>query len=129
LTAQDVMMTDCPRLPRDLPLNQLVHDYVLHSEQRCFPVVENNCVLGVITFNEIKTMSQARWDTVTVGEVMVPFEQTFKVLPTVDLSQVVEQMDKQQVSQLPVVETNHLLGMVSRKGIEHTLKTRLELNV
>lgn len=127
LTAQEVMMTDCPRLPRDLTLKQLVYDYVLHTEQHCFAVVENNCLLGSISLNEIKAVPQARWGEVTVGEIMVPFEQMLKVQPTVDIGQLVEQMNAQQVSQLPVVETNRLLGMISRKGIEHTLRVRLEL--
>lgn len=129
LVAQDVMMTDCPHLKRDLTLDELVHTHVLHTEQRCFPVTEGNHIIGMITLDEIKAVPQARWAQVTVAEAMLPFKQALKVLPTAELSQVLAQMNANQINQLPVMETDHLLGMISREGIFRVLKIRLELKV
>lgn len=129
LTAQEVMMTDCPQVPRELTLEALVRDHVLRTARQSFPVVEDGYTWGIVTLKEIKAVPKARWAQVTVGEIMVPFEQIVKVPPQTGLAEVLQQMAEQEVNQLPVVEGDQLLGMISRDGILQLLKTRAELRV
>lgn len=58
-TAREVMMTDCPCIARDLPLDVVVERVVLPSGRRCFPVVEDHRVLGLLTLHHIKESSDS----------------------------------------------------------------------
>ena len=129
LPASEAMMTDCPHVPRHLPLSELVSRHILKTARRCFPVVEDGHTWGIITLNEIKAVPQDQWDQVTVGRTMIPFQQTHKVAPQTSLAEVLELMTQHEVNQLPVVEGDQLVGMVSREGILRALKTRSELGL
>lgn len=129
LTANDILMTDCPRVSPTLSLESLVNEYVLHTARRCFPVLENHQTLGIVTLNEIKVIPKERWNSTMVGEVMVPFDKTVKVSPFTRLSEVFEHMTKYQVNQMPVVAESQFLGMVSREEILNVLSNRSELGI
>ncbi len=127
--AREIMMTDCPHVPRSLTLHQLVYEYILKGPRRCFPVVEDGRVLGIITLHHVKEIPQERWAMTTVGQAMTPLEQTKKVRPDQDLFEVLEFMTAEDVNQVPVVDDGRLLGMVSRDRVLAFLATRAELGV
>lgn len=127
--AREIMMTDCPHVSRFLTLHELVYDYILKGTRRCFPVVEDGRVLGIITLHHVKEIPQERWAMTNVGAAMTPFEQTKKVKPDQDLFEVLEFMTAEDINQVPVVEDGRLLGMISRDRVLAFLATRAELGV
>src|SRR5262249_27612369 len=129
ITARDVMMTDCPRVPRGLTLQTLVYDYLLKDATRCFPVVEEGRVYGIITLHQVKAFPLQQWPFITVGQAMTPFEDTKKVRPEQDLFKVLELMIAEDINQVPVVEDGHLLGMVSRDRLLGFITARAELGI
>lgn len=129
VTARAVMMTDCPRVPRDLTLHALVYDYLLKDATRCFPVVEDGQVYGIITLHHVKAFPPQQWPFITVGQAMTPFEETKKVRPDQDLFKVMELMTAEDVNQVPVVEDGRLLGMISRDRLLSFITVRAELGL
>lgn len=127
--AREIMMTDCPHVPRNLTLHTLVYDYILKGTRRCFPVVEDGRVFGIITLHHVKTVPQEQWATTTVGQAMTPFEQTKKVRPDQDLFEILEFMTAEDINQVPVVEDGKLVGMISRDRVLAFLTTRAELGI
>ncbi len=128
-TASEVMMTDCPRVDRSLTIDQLVNDYILHTSRRCFPVVDDERVWGLVTLHHVKEVSKEDWATATVGEVMTPFEQLKKVNPDDELLDVFQLMNVEDVNQLPVVENGNFLGMIARDNVMAFIHARSELGV
>jgi len=128
-TASEVMMIDCPRVPRSLTIDQLVNDYLLHTTRRCFPVVDHERVWGLVTLHHVKEVAKEDWTTTTVGEAMTPFEQLKKVSPDDELFDVFQRMNSEDVNQLPVVEDGKFLGMVARDNVMAFIHTRAELRV
>lgn len=129
ITAGAVMMTDCPRVPRHLTLQQLVYDYLLKDASRCFPVAEDGVVYGIITLHHVKAYPPTQWPVITVGHAMTPFAETKKVGPEQDLFKVMELLVAEDINQVPVVKDERLLGMISRDRLLSFIGTRTELGL
>ena len=127
LTARSAMMTDCPRVRRDLTLQQLVHDYLLKDAGRCFPVVEDEDTYGIVTLRHVKAYPPEQWRFITVGHAMTPFEETKKVDADMDLVNVIKFMTAENLNEVPVVEDGRLIGMISRDRLLHFITVRAEL--
>ncbi|HEX76181.1 MAG TPA: CBS domain-containing protein [Dehalococcoidia bacterium] len=128
-TARDVMNTDCPVISHKVSLDQLVQDYILHTGRHCFIVVEEGKLEGIVTLHDIKTVSQERWSTTSVKEIMVPTDKLKIACPDQDALSVFEQMDEGNVNQMPVIEEGKVIGMVARDGLIHFLRIRGDLGI
>ena len=128
-TASEVMMTDCPRVSPDVSVDELVHEYILHTSRRCFPVVDGGRVQGIVTLHHVKEVPRNRWATTTVGEAMTPFDRLKKARPDDGLFDVLQQMTEEDVNQLPVVDDGQFLGMVARDSVLAFIQARTELGV
>ncbi len=130
-TAREVMMTDCPNIPRGLTIDMLVDQVVLPSGRRCFPVTEGDRVFGLLTLHLIKKVPRKRWATTRVEEVMIPLAELQTVMPDDELSVVFERMTAEDINQFPVMDAQRarLLGMVARDNMLAFLRTRAELGL
>lgn len=127
-TVAEIMAQDCPAVRPDLTVDRLVHEYLLPSGRRCFPVVENDRVTGLITLHEIKSVPRARWPYETAGGIMAPFDRLRVVHPTDDLADVLRIMTAEDVNQLPVVEADgRMVGMIARDRLLGYISLRGEL--
>ena len=123
----EVMMRDCPAVRPELTLEQLVNEYILGSGRRCFPVVEDNRALGLMTLHNVKQVPRYLWPTRTVGEAMTPLGNLKWVGPGEDLSSVLQLMSNEDINQVPVVDEGNIVGMVARENLLGFIHTRSEL--
>ncbi len=128
-TAREVMITDCPSVPRNLTLGQLAHDHILNTSRRCFPVVDEGRMWGIVTLHDIKKIPQEQRNTTTVDKVMTPSQELKTVGPDDELFDVLTRMTTEDVNQLLVVDGGQLLGMVARDNILSFIHTRAELGI
>lgn len=124
-----VMSTDCVRIPSLTPLNRVVEDQILTGGNRCFFVSDNGPPNGILTLQDITSIPQAKWRYMTSYQAMRPLERLVNVDPETDVLAALLQMDNAKVAQLPVVQNEELVGVVSREQVLHYLRTRLELGV
>jgi Zn-dependent protease/predicted transcriptional regulator len=129
LRVRDVMERDCPVLDGRLNLQTVAEEHILRTGRRCFLVVENGRVAGLITPHEIKQVERARWPYTTVDAVMRPLEQLRTVAPDTPVVEVLEVMGRDDVNQLPVVSDGRLEGIISRGRVLQLLQTRAELKM
>jgi Zn-dependent protease/CBS domain-containing protein len=128
-SAGEVMTRDCPTVPPRLAIDKLIHDHILDSARRCFPVVENSHLIGLVTIHDIKKVHPESRSTKTVSDVMTPFEKLKWVKPGDDLSDVLNTMTMENVNQLPVVENGNVIGMVGRDNLLSFIRIRGELGM
>ncbi|MFQ6041327.1 MAG: site-2 protease family protein [Candidatus Poribacteria bacterium] len=128
-TAKEVMVTDCAYVPQQLTLEELVNNYILYTGRRCFPVVDEGSVLGIVTLHNVKAISKERWHSTTVSEIMTPLEKLQTVHPDDGLFDVLERMTHEDVNQLPVIDYGKLVGMVARDNVLAFIHTRTELGI
>jgi Zn-dependent protease/CBS domain-containing protein len=124
---EDVMTHECPTVEANLSLEEFVHEGLLRTGRRCFVVMDNGSVAGLITPHEIREVDRARWPFVTVREAMRSQEELKSVAPETPLSQALEVMTREDLNQLPVVSGGHLEGVLSRAEIINCLETQQEL--
>ena len=124
-----VMSRECPTVPSLMPISQLVEERVLTGGQRCFFVSDNGELRGLLTLHEISSTPQRQWRFTTAEQVMVSLKHLAKVTPNTELLSALQMMDDANVAQLPVLEGDDLVGMLSREQIVHYIRTRTELRV
>lgn len=128
-TVGEIMTRDCQALPANLTLEQAVHDYVLTTGRRCFPVLDGDHVLGLVTLHEIKAIPRSEWPETTVEKVMTPLSRLRTTRPDEGLWRALEEMTEEDVNQLPVMENGRLAGMLGRDNVLTFIRLRAELGV
>ena len=122
----DIMDHVCPT-EGHLTQQDFVDDYVFRSGRRCFVVVQNGRVTGLITPHEVRTVDRASWSQTSVQSVMRPLGQLRTVTPDTPAVQALELMSREDINQLPVVSDGHLEGIFSRGHVLNFLRAHAEL--
>lgn len=128
-TARDAIVTECDLVPSGLSLKRLVMENVLPRGKRCFVVMDEGQMKGMITLRNIKAVPQARWDYASVEKTMTPLYKLETARPDEDAGTLMERMDELDVNQLPVVSDGKFLGLVTREGLLRVIRTHLDLRM
>lgn len=129
IKVSQVMNRDYPTVPSILSLNQVVEEKVLAGGQRTFFVSDNGHPRGLLTLRDVTAVPQPKWRLTTVEQVMVPLKRLTHVPPTMELLTALQVMDKADVAQMPVVENDEVVGLLSRDQVLHYIRTRAELGI
>lgn len=122
-----VMKRDFQPVRPEISLSSLLSDYFLTYHGRCYPVMADSELLGLVTLTDLKKFPRGQWAERSVSEVMTPRERLQVVLPSDDLAKAAELMAAQDLHQLPVVEDGRFLGFVTRSDIIAWVQIRGEL--
>jgi Zn-dependent protease/predicted transcriptional regulator len=123
----DVMARDCPTVDGWLNVQNFVDQELLRTGRRCFVVVEQGEITGLVTPHEVKDLDRGRWPYVTLHDIMRPLEEMRSISPDESLMYALELMSRDDLNQLPVVSSGHLEGVLSRAHVLRYLQTRAEL--
>lgn len=124
--ASDVMTHECPTVNSSLSLQDLVDQELLRTGRRCFMVVDNGRVAGLVTPGEITQVDRTQWPVTAVSGVMKPLSGLRTIAPSASLASALEIMGREDINQLPVIDNGHLEGLLSRADVLNYLQTRLE---
>jgi Zn-dependent protease/CBS domain-containing protein len=128
IKANDMMTSDCPRVPPGITVAQFIEDFLFRTGRHCFLIMDQDLLLGIITLHEVNKTPRDRWDQIRVEQIMLPLQQLKWVSPDQDIVRILEYMDREDINQVPVVEEGRLVGMVGRQEILRLLQRRLELS-
>lgn len=129
LQVKDVMSTDCSLIDPEESLQQFVHDKLLPTGRRCFLVVQNEELLGLITPNEVRAVEPRAWPFTPVRKVMRPADKIHFVSPEMPAMEALETMAREDVNQLPVKSEGRIQGVVSRAHLLQVIRSRAELKL
>ena len=124
----DIMDRDYATVEGHLSLQDFVDEYVLRTGRRCFVVVQNDRVSGLITTHEVKGVDRDSWSQTSVQSVMRPLSQLRTVAPDTPAIHALELMSREDMNQLPVIFDGHLQGVFSRGHVLRFLSTQAELH-
>jgi Zn-dependent protease len=128
-TVSEVMVRDCQLVRPEMTVESLVNEQMLASGRRCFPVVADGRLLGLVTLHNIKSLPRAQWAAKTVAEAMTPFDKLKKVGPNDDLASVLAVLTGDDINQVPVIEGESIVGVLSRDKLLAFLSVRGELGL
>jgi Zn-dependent protease len=124
----DVMSRDCTTVRRGTSVSDLAEE-VLRTGRRCFFVVDDDRVEGMVTPQELRTVPRERWGVTPAAEAMQPVERLHQIDADAPVMQALEAIAHEDVNQLPVTEHGKLRGVISRDHILRLLSTRAELSM
>jgi Zn-dependent protease len=128
-TAGAVMGTDYIAISPNLSLKELVQNYVLPTGRHYFVVAEDGRLAGIVSFENIKTVPQTRWDITPVRAVMTPADKVVSARPEEEALSILERMEEYDLNQMPVVKERAVLGIIVRENLLHFIRLRSELGV
>ncbi len=122
----DIMSHDCATVDGRQSVQELV-DRLFKTGRRCFVVMDDGHVAGLVTPNEIRQVNRSQWPVTLVDAVMRPLQGLQAVRPDAPLGSALQVMARENVNQLPVMSNSHLEGVLSRAEVLNYLQTRAEL--
>lgn len=129
LSVSEVMTSDCPVVAASVTIARLVRDYIFASGHRCFLVTDEGELEGILTLGNIKTVPQSDWEITQVRNIMTPVEKLKIAAPDQDALTVLEQMDENDINQMPVVGEGRVIGLITRDDVIRLLRTRVRLGM
>jgi predicted transcriptional regulator len=121
------MRVNPPTVPTTISVSSLVHDHVMGTDDYGFPVLDGDRLAGIVTLEDVRKVARQNWDTVTVREIMTPFDQLVTAAPDEDLADAMDRLTQRDVRQLPVLRGTELVGLLRRQDIMKWLQLHAEL--
>jgi len=128
-SASQVMASVYPVVPPNITVNQLVYGYLFAGGHHFFMVADEGRLEGILTLDDIKSVSQQSWEMTRVKDIMTPADKLNVAYPDQDALSVLEQMEESGVNQMPVVSGGRVTGLITRDNLIRFLRLRSELKV
>jgi Zn-dependent protease len=125
----DVLRPDATTVPPGLPLSQLIDEVLLPGNRRAVPVALDGRLIGMVTLSDLVKVPAQDRATARVGDVMGGRTGVVTVGPMESLSYAVDLLGKHEFEQLPVIEGERLVGVLTRADVMRQLQLREALDV
>ena len=125
--AREIMTTDFPTGEASASIAEVLTANPAAARAGCVFVVEGERVAGLVQADALRSLSRARWQTTPAGELMTPVALVRVVSPEEDAASILQTMEAEELSCLPVVEDGRLIGLVSRESLARLLVGHREL--
>jgi Zn-dependent protease/CBS domain-containing protein len=116
-TVAEAMSRDLTAVPAGATLQQLVDQHVLTSGRRSFLVQRDQAVLGLLTLHRVVQIPRTQWTATTAEQAMIPAARMKSARPDTELKAGLAEMDRDGVSQLPVMVDGQVVGMLRREDV------------
>jgi CBS domain-containing protein len=126
---RDMMTGQVETVSADLTIQELIDRYILPHNLRARPVVENEQIIGIVTLEDIRHVPPDDWGMIRIRQAMTPREKLLVLKPNDPVSKALEILGQNDINQLPVVENEMVVGLVTRGQIIRFLQVREELGL
>jgi Zn-dependent protease len=123
-----VMEKDIESVQPETTISDVVQKYFIQKRKRAIPITEGDNLAGVITISDVKGISQDRWPTTPVSQVMHR-EPIHAVKPEDDLNAAMKLIAQYDLNQIPVLNQGKLVGILTRADVINYLQLSQELNI
>jgi Zn-dependent protease/predicted transcriptional regulator len=118
-----VMHTNSVTVDPQWSLANLTWLPVQQKEDTAFPVVEEDRLVGMVTFEDARRVPERDWNVTTVGDIMTSGPRLVTVSPDDDTASAMEKLMMRDVRLLPVVADGaQFIGILGRRDILRWLK-------
>lgn len=121
---QRLMRQNVTAVPPDATIGALINDYLMGTDEQAFPVTDNEQLLGLVCLEDVRQVPRDAWETTTVRQIMTPRDELVTVEPQEDASDALDKLVRRDISQMPVMQNGHFLGLLRRRDIARWLEMR-----
>ena len=118
---RQLMRTDFQTVTPDLTVAEFVHEHLLPSGQRAFPVLENGKLSGIVSLRDARKTDRTQWSHTAISRIMTPAEHLVIAGPGDNAFQALAALGRGGMNQLPVLENGELRGLLSREDLVNWL--------
>jgi Zn-dependent protease len=127
ISVREVMSADTSFVFKRIDLQTLIDSYIKFSGKRFFLVGEGEKWEGVLSLQDIRKVPPEKRRETRVADIMIPVAQVATVRQSDELLKAIETMDTADVNQVPVLDGERIVGVLSRENIVRLLRNRAEL--
>ena len=134
-----VMQPGYVRIQPQMPIVQLVADYVLNGGYDSFIVEENGRIQGIVTLTDVARVARDKWSVTSVEEIMTDPGRLVVLGQEASLLDALETMEQKTINQLPILRSDKasglslnsemILGILSKHHIIHYIGRRAKLGL
>ncbi|HEY8378605.1 MAG TPA: CBS domain-containing protein, partial [Nannocystis sp.] len=112
-----LMRRDAVAVSPDMTIARLVDDFLLRTDQRAFPVLDQSRLVGIVCLDDVRTTGRDLWGEVAVADIMTPLGSLETIGPDDEVAEAMRILSRRDVEQLPVVQAGQLIGVLRRRDI------------
>ena len=101
----------------DMPLEMLISNFLLRSDQRAFPVLEGERLVGLVSQRDVERLPASQRHGKSVRDVMKPMGEVIVAHVNDDAFDVLNLLAQRDINQVLVVENGRAAGLVRRADI------------
>lgn len=116
----DAMQRNVIQVPGEITVQELV-DRAMQPSGARFAVVTADGAAGLITLRAIHAVPRGMWPATTAAQIMIPLQKLATTQPDAILWAALEKMGRDGVNQMPVLQDNGVVGVLSREDVLHYL--------
>lgn len=105
-----------------MSVRELVRDVATETDQRTFPVVVDNRLVGLVRLEDVRQVPYDAWHEVRIGDLMSAREGLPVVAPGDDVAEVLGTLGERDA--IPVVDHERVVGLLRRQEIQTWLELR-----
>jgi predicted transcriptional regulator len=116
-----------PTVPADITVDELIEDYIMQSDDHAFPVIENGQELvGIVCLDDIRPVPSVERASKRVFDIMTPRSDLITISPDDNANKALEEISKQSIRQIVVMDGDEMFGLVRRRDIVRFLQLQSE---
>jgi Zn-dependent protease/CBS domain-containing protein len=117
----DAMQRNFLQVPGEVSLQELADRGLAPTGVQFAIVTSGAAAAGMVTVGAIRQIPRENWGSTTAAQIMVPFQRLATTQPDAVLWSALEKMGRDGVNQMPVLEGNGVVGILSREDVLHYL--------
>lgn len=130
LSASAAMTRDFKVVDANLTLQEFTATYLTASDATVYYAETNGRYVGLVNVEALRSIERSLWNSQTVQDIVQPLGELPTVQDSTPLAQVIEQLEAQQVSRLPVLSSSAaVVGVIDRADVVQALANQLSLLV
>jgi Zn-dependent protease/CBS domain-containing protein len=117
-----LMRTHGPVVTPETTVEELVQSWIFGSDERALPVMVGERLVGLVCIHDVRKVQREHFGTTTVGAIMTPRDRLHTAKPGEDVVTAMQTMARADVSQLPVLDGDRMVGLLRRRDIARYLE-------
>lgn len=123
----NMMRENTPTVTPDLNIEDLVHNFIMKSDEHSFPVIESETLVGLVSLEDVRSVPRELWNSKIVREIMTPRDELVVIDETVDAASAFERLRQRDLRQLPILSGSRMVGVLRRRDIIKWLQLHPEV--
>ncbi len=128
IPVREFMTTQVVVVDYYISVRELVDNYFYRYKFMCFPVGDENSILGLVNLDRVKSLPRESWEQTTVGRIAIPLQPDHVVNLDDTVSQAMAKLFRNGVGRVLVMDQQQLVGIVSRTDVLNYMRIRTQLN-